>query len=90
MLEVALQLLAIFTTWSKLGLFSPHPLLSHCYYSQIILNSLPLILFSELFWHNYLRPSNLYTDRWTHLLISSCKYLAGGGIDYTEHYSHRI
>ena len=59
MLEVALQLSAIFTTWSKLGLFTPHPLLSHgntCYYSQIILNSLPLTLFSELFWHNYLRP----------------------------------
>ena len=40
--------------------FTPHPLLPHgnaCYYSQIILNSLPLLLFLELFWHNYLRPT---------------------------------
>ena len=40
--------------------FAPHPLLPHakaCYYSRIILNSLPLLLFSKLFWHNYLRPS---------------------------------
>ena len=36
--------------------FAPHPLLPHanaCYYSRIILNSLPLLLFSKLFWHNY-------------------------------------
>ena len=40
--------------------FAPHPLLPHakaCYYSRIILNSLPLLLFSKLFRHNYLRPS---------------------------------
>jgi len=40
--------------------FTPHPLLLHgntFYYSQIILNFLLLLLFSELFWHNYLRPS---------------------------------
>ena len=38
----------------------PHPLLLHakaCYYSRIILNSLPLLLFSKLFCHNYLRPN---------------------------------
>jgi len=42
------------------SLFIPHPLLPHgnvCYYSQIILNSLPLLLIAELFRHNYLRPS---------------------------------
>ena len=40
--------------------FTPHPLRPHgnaCYYSRIILNSLLFLLFSELFWHNYLRPS---------------------------------
>ena len=42
------------------SLFKPHPLLPHgnaSYYSRIILNSLPLLLFSELFRHNYLRPN---------------------------------
>jgi len=41
------------------SLFSPHPLLPHGnagYYSRIILNSLLLLLFPELFRHNYLRP----------------------------------
>ena len=41
--------------------YAPHPLLPHanaCYYSRIILNSLPLLLFSKLFWHNYLRPTH--------------------------------
>ena len=43
------------------SLFTPHPLLPHgntCYYSRIILNSFPLLLFSELFRHNYLRPNS--------------------------------
>ena len=42
------------------SLFTPHPLLLHrnaCYYSRIILKFLPLLLFSELFRHNYLRPT---------------------------------
>ena len=41
------------------SLFTPHPLLPHgntCYNSLIILNSLPLLLLSELFWHKYRRP----------------------------------
>jgi len=47
------------------SLFTPHPLLPHgnaCYYSQIILNSLPLLLFSELFRHNYL-TGNSFSQR---------------------------
>ena len=43
------------------SLYTPHPLLPHgnaCYYSRIILDSLPLLLFSELFRHNYLRPTS--------------------------------
>ena len=52
--------------------FTPHPLLPHgntCYYSRIILNSLPLLLFSELFRHNYLRPNPGE--------VFKCQYLSG-------------
>ena len=58
---LVLQMSAIITIVQQNGSqFVPHPLLPHakaCYYSRIILNSLPLLLFSKLFRHNYLRPT---------------------------------
>ena len=58
LLELVLQLSAIFITWSKLEVYlhnTPH---FHMERLANILNSLPLLSFSELFQHNYLRPNH--------------------------------
>ena len=55
--------------------FTPHILLPHwitCYYSRIILSSLPLLLFSELFQHYYLRPNLCTTDLQTYTDLQTC------------------
>ena len=57
------------------SLFKPHPLLPHgnaCYYSGIILNSLPLPLFSELFRHIYLRPTPIGLSNDGRKQLSNC------------------